>query len=142
MSVRSLLGHTRRFFAKVETDENGCWVWTGAATKGYGQFKLGGRQYAAHRLSYEAHVGPIPEGLVIDHLCRNTLCVNHEHMEPVTNAENIRRGLVGENQRSKTHCPQGHPYDEENTYRVAGGRKCRICKRETHRRWWARRSAA
>ena len=140
--MRLLAGVTRRFFAKVEYDEDGCWIWTGAATKGYGQFKIAGRQLAAHRVSYEAHVGPIPDGMVLDHLCRKTLCVNPEHLEPVTNAENIRRGRVGEREKSKTHCPAGHEYNDENTYSWKNGwRQCRICKRAAHRRWEARRAA-
>lgn len=128
-----------RFVSKFEVDENGCWVWTGAATKGYGQFKFNKRQMSAHRVAYELVVGPIPEGLVIDHLCRQTLCVNPAHMEPVTNAENIRRGEVGANERSKTHCPQGHPYDDENTTLHLGKwRRCRACNRARNREWYDR----
>ena len=81
-----------RFVAKVERTED-CWLWTGASTAlGYGQFSGGqGRLVYAHRWSYEHHVGPIPEGLVIDHLCQTPSCVNPEHLEPVTQAENVRR---------------------------------------------------
>jgi hypothetical protein len=100
--------------------------------KGYGVLStVDGNRYA-HRLAYELLVGPIPEGLHIDHLCRRPECVNPAHLEPVTNVENIRRGNAGLFQASKTHCKQGHPYDEKNTLiRRSGGRACREC----HRIW-------
>lgn len=90
----------------------------------------------AHRFAYEDIVGPILEGLTIDHLCRVRHCVNPAHLEPVTHLENVRRGNGGLNQLAKTHCPKGHPYDEENTYRLPSrpsGRYCRACRRERNR---------
>lgn len=105
----------------------------GKSALGYGFIwsKPHGRSLQAHRVSWEIANGPIPEGLVIDHLCRNPSCVNPEHLEPVTVAENTRRGLapvVGAlHQLSKTHCPQGHKYTPENTYRYGNGRHCRTC---------------
>jgi HNH endonuclease len=78
-----------RFWEKVEQGE-GCWLWTGAIDRGYGQFVWNGRK-RAHRVAYELIIGPIPEGLELDHLCRNKSCVRPEHLEPVTKAENIRR---------------------------------------------------
>ena len=119
-----------------------CWLWTAATNYGYGVIGLGRRQDGialAHRLLYEHMVGPIPEGLCLDHLCRVRACVNPAHMEVVTLAENKRRGESGPAQNArKTHCPQGHPYDEANTYRYNGWRQCRTCcldrRREATRR--------
>lgn len=75
-------------------DESGCWLWVGECNdNGYGRFSVKGRKVYAHRSSYEIHVGPIPEGLHIDHLCRVRNCVNPEHLEPVTRSENVRRGI-------------------------------------------------
>lgn len=85
------------FLSHVQVDENGCWLWTGATSpQGYGRFNAGLREDArnvlAHRWSYEHHVGPIPDGLDLDHLCRVRHCVNPEHLEPVTRQENVQRG--------------------------------------------------
>lgn len=114
---------------------DGCWEWTASkGAQGYGQIRMGGRAGSlvnAHRVVYELLVGPIPEGLVLDHLCNNKSCVRPSHTEPVTQLENCRRALPGgRTWRSEiTHCPQGHPYDEENTSRSGGSRKCRACAR-------------
>lgn len=92
----------------------------------------------AHRAAYERAIGPIPAGLVIDHLCRNPWCANPEHLEAVTNRENSRRGLRG---RLVVACPNGHPYDPANTlYRANGHRRCRTCHHDReHARYHARR---
>ena len=132
---------TERFAARVNKTET-CWLWTGTITSlGYGQFMVDGRTVSTHRWSYEHHVGPIPSGLVIDHLCRVRNCVNPEHLEPVTNAENVLRGAgLAPTNAAKTHCDHGHPFDAANTYiPPAGFRQCRECNRAATRRRRARR---
>lgn len=129
-----------RFWEQVEkTDE--CWIWTGHKNRdGYGRFGVGGIQVQAHRWAYEESNGPIPKGLVIDHLCRVPSCVRPDHLEPVTLAENTTRGA--DHRRSERgKCSKGHPYTPENTYyRSTGFRECRQCAldraRENQRRGW------
>ena len=125
-------------------DQDSCWEWTGSQDKlGYGRVYYNGKGDRAYRVFYEMIVGPIPEGLVIDHLCRNPPCVNPDHLEPVTTRENLSRGDPTRYNRIKTECPSGHPYDKENTYnRPDGrGRQCKICMR-THTANWRRRQSA
>src|SRR5690348_9305170 len=79
-------------WARVDRDDgDGCWLWRGAKSKGYGQARIDGRVYYVHRLLFEAERGPVPEGLELDHLCRVRWCVRPSHLEPVTPAENTRR---------------------------------------------------
>lgn len=124
-----------RFLEKIRHLDNGCQEWTAyRGGNGYGRFYYGGKGALAHRWSYEFHVGPIPDGLVIDHRCRNRGCVNPDHLEAVTMSENVLRGIGPETtaarRRAISRCPQGHPYTDENTYVDGqGGRACRICKR-------------
>lgn len=122
LTVESL----RRFFAKIEPSPE-CWVWEGSkSSPGYGHFGLDNKTPASHRVAYEWFVGPIPEGLQLDHLCRNPSCVNPAHLEPVTPKENVQRGLAG---RLRTHCKHGHKFTHANTvvdYR--GHRNCLACR--------------
>jgi hypothetical protein len=135
-----------RFWASVDKDSGDCWVWTGGfQSAGYGRFCLNGRDRLVHRFAYEALVAPIPAGLVIDHLCRNRACVNPAHLEPVTNRVNLLRGIGAPAlNAAKTHCDHGHEFSPENTYREPkrpGYRFCRRCRRDTLRRFRARRAA-
>lgn len=123
-----------RFWAKV--DARGiCWEWTAAKTskvpgKGYGVIRVNGRCVVAHRLAWELLVGTIPADRVVDHLCRNRLCVNPDHMEIVTFAENVRRGSSGLYLKHKTHCKRGHAFTPDNIYPKDGRhRECRTCRR-------------
>lgn len=125
-----------RFWAKVDGgDVESCWLWAGSLDLlGYGQFRLNGKTSRAHRYAYESMVAPIPKGLVIDHLCRTRACINPWHLEPVPQRVNVARGEAGAYLAARTHCPQGHPYDDENTYRnPQGERSCRTCHRERAR---------
>lgn len=113
-----------KFAESIAVTDNGCWLWIGHRyTNGYGAITHNGRQVLVHRWSYEHHVGPIPAGLQIDHLCRNRACANPGHLEPVTALENTRRAM-----RSK--CVNGHQFSAENTYMHGGKRYCRTCRRE------------
>ena len=116
-----------RFLSKVTRDPSGCWLWTGAISdNGYGSFHNGHRTVGAHRYSFEHYVGPIPDGLVLDHLCRVTNCVNPAHLEPVTHAENIRRGYEA---KAQTHCKRGHDLLITARWTKDGRRDCRECDR-------------
>ena len=114
-------------------DENGCWNWPVTDRNGYGRFlitnaaKLIRKMTYTHIVSYETYVGPVPEGLELDHLCRNRACCNPEHLEPVTRRENVHRGLVG---GRRDACRRGHLYTPENTYTFPDGRRnCRACRK-------------
>ena len=130
-----------KFWAKViVTDE--CWGWRGAPSDaGYATIHLRGSLTGfkvAHRWLWEQLYGPLPDCLELDHLCRNRICTNPDHLEPVTHLENVRRGVTGEVARArqlvKTHCPQGHAYDEINAHFSKDGRRyCRACSRESMR---------
>jgi HNH endonuclease len=120
---------------------NGCWVWTGSLTvQGYGRMfiKERGTTDYAHRIVYKLLVGPIPEGLTIDHLCRNKLCVNPEHLETVSARTNILRGYgpAARNARKK-RCHKGHILSGKNVMIVRGGtkRQCRKCWSAYYKKW-------
>jgi hypothetical protein len=128
-----------RFMEKVAEAPTGCWLWTAKCNnRGYGMFGIDRKMRTAHRVSYEIHVGPIPPGMDIDHLCSVRHCVNPTHLEPVPHRENLLRGTgFAAVNAAKTHCPHGHEYTPENTYanpNPQGGRICRTCKRERDRR--------
>lgn len=117
-----------------------CWIWQRSFdVHGYGQLTIGNRLQKAHRVSYEMFEGPIPDGLHIDHLCRVRACINPDHLEPVTKAENERRAL--EFRRSQATCKNGHPWDENAYINPKGHRNCRACRRESLRRFRAAKAA-
>lgn len=131
-----------RFLVFIEVTE-ACWLWTGSNSgKGYGWFK-DGKGTLAHRYSYEHFVGPIPEGLTIDHLCRVRRCVNPDHLEAVTLRENLMRGISPAAQcYRRTSCKYGHEYNETNTQFLDNGwRICRPCNARRLRELRKRRSA-
>ena len=121
-----------RLFARREVQADGCWVWQGSFFKdGYGRIALSGRTRLVHRVAYEHFVGPVPEELALDHLCRNRACFNPAHLEPVTIRENLFRSPItaASVKAAQTHCIRGHEFDEANTYRYqdTGRRMCRAC---------------
>jgi hypothetical protein len=132
----------------VPIPETGCWIWMRSSTlhdgaPNYGEIRVRGRNRAAHRVSYETMVGKIPPGLDIDHKCRVRLCVNPDHLEPVTRSENLKRGAVS---RWTGFCSQGHPLFGENVSICRGRVRCRTCHnaREAVRssqKYWARKAA-
>ena len=141
-----------RLWAKVDASGD-CWEWTGARTSGYGHLRMSEGVYRrAHRVVYERMVGPIPEGLTIDHRCRNKACVNPDHLEPVTNQENLRRtpkqlfnhtplarvarGATHWSQ-TRTECAKGHPLPPPGP----GPRPCRTCRRASFRSYRDRQRA-
>ena len=129
------------FWEKVDRrgpDE--CWPWTaGLTSAGYGQCSIGPRKLLAHRVAYEAEVGPIPSGLQLDHVrergCVMRHCCNPAHLEPVTSRENTLRGRnIAASRAQQTHCSSGHEFTESNTYvKPNGCRDCRTCKAERQR---------
>jgi hypothetical protein len=128
----------RRLDMRHVITENGCWNWIGPSNgNGYGRISNGkGRFVYVHRASYERHVGPIPAGREIDHLCRNRACINPAHLEPVTSQVNTQRGLKGD---LKMYCNKGHLRTPENTssyqrYTGKTTRYCLICKHEADRK--------
>jgi hypothetical protein len=126
-----------RFLAKVNLgDPADCWEWTAFRDgNGYGRLQIDGLAAKAHRVSYELSVGPIPDALPLDHLCRNPPCVNPDHLEPVTHRENILRGVgMGAINARRTHCAHGHEFNDENTLVTKqGNRACRPCNTESTR---------
>lgn len=135
-----------RFERYVHAEPNtGCWLWTGFLNDGgYGHASVNRRKTKAHRASYEHYKGPIPTGLHIDHLCRQRCCVNPDHLEAVTQQENIRRGEAGKYQTIRTSCPRGHSYSAApaSSTRLRGQKRwCRTCARVANKASEARRRA-
>jgi len=121
-----------RWQRRITVDSNGCWIWNGTRdTKDYGAIYSGcKRRVPAHRVIYVFLMGPIPEGKLLDHLCRVHPCVNPAHLEPVSNKENVLRGIsFAAVNAQKSHCSNGHEFTDGNTYRRTDGtRDCRICR--------------
>lgn len=139
MSGVSLLSDEDRFMYYAQITEKGCWIWHGyISPTGYGYFNVKDsknrfkwRGVLAHRWSYLHFIGPIPDGMEIDHLCRVRFCVNPDHLDLVTRLENSRRT----EQFMKDYCVNGHLRSEENTYQKSNGtRRCRICNTAAQRR--------
>lgn len=137
-----------RLVDRLVFDANGCWLWTGSKSYGYGKIGVGSRtdgtnaMTQCHRVSYEHFRGPIPEGLTLDHLCRVRHCANPWHLEPVSVGENVRRGEAANIVSSRTNlCKRGHSL--EGAYITKrGSRQCRECQRERDRQFKSRRRAA
>lgn len=124
----------------LATAEGECWVWRNHTTDQYPKFILFERSLLVHRVAYMDAGKKIPEGMILDHLCRKVGCVRPSHLEPVTQTENVRRGKIG----NKTHCPHGHEYTAENTVYVKprNVRYCRTCLKASRARSYERRKAA
>ena len=154
--ARHRMSPLERVARNIVIDEVGCWLWTGRlSNERYAQFTVTQTGYptvtlSGHKVSYELHNGRVPDGMVLDHLCRTRHCVNPDHLEVVRQRVNTLRSPIalGSINAAKTHCPQGHPYSPENTYvyrlktRSTTTRTCKTCRAEQRRRWLARKNGA
>lgn len=134
----------KRFMDKVDIQDgdDGCWLWTASTNRtGYGEFFLKDLgKVTAHRQSYRHYIGPIPDGKMLDHLCRTRNCVNPRHLEPVSGHENTIRGEgPTADAAAKTECVNGHPLIEENVMWIKGVRHCKKCNAERTRKWAKRK---
>jgi hypothetical protein len=138
---------SRSLYVGYVIAENGCHLWVGAKNNGgYGFASIGGgRSQVAHKARYEREVGPVPEGMELDHyVCNNRACCNPAHVRPVTPRENQLRSNATKAalNLAKTHCPKGHPLSGDNLYLCGKGRSCLTCRRAVSARWNAKVSAA
>ena len=137
-----------RFMRKVVVDPSGCWLWTSSTNGMYGKFSFGSHRVYAHRVSYQHHVGPMPEGYTIDHLCKVKLCVNPEHLEAVTHHENLRRAgswkaLSQYHRPDQTKCGAGlHDWIPANWKKHGDGVKCRLCHNQRNQEYKERKRSA
>lgn len=133
----------RRLWNRFLVSDEGCWEASGSQDgRGYPQISDGGRPRKTHIVLWEALHGPVPDGLELDHLCRNPRCLRPDHLEPVTHLENVRRGDGGKHSSAKTHCPRGHEYTLANTYvNPKGSRVCRACRPYHEERYKRRRAS-
>lgn len=133
-----------RFESKILRTDT-CWIWQAhTQPTGYGQFWLDGKLHPAHRIAYQLYIGPIPEGLEIDHLCGNPSCVNPAHLEPTSHRVNSQRRFNHANGNSvKTHCVRGHELTADNLRPNQGNhRRCKECARIHDRNRRARAALA
>lgn len=139
-TIRLTSEQESRFWSKVSRpNETECWEWFGALrTDGYGKF-YAGAHLSAHRVSYMLLMGQIPSGMVLDHLCRNPLCVNPLHLEPVSQRENVKRGLLKDLHPFREICRAGHDKTLENATDSRG--TCRICHAEQSRKTRSKQQA-
>lgn len=138
-----MTGDRERFESKIfYCTVTGCWLWTRCTnSNGYGQARFGGKTRLAHRVSYELHIGPLPDGLVIDHLCRTRNCVNPDHLRAVAQSENLHApgslSLPSLN-AARSHCPRGHEHVEWNCVRAYSRKGWRSCLACSQARGWGR----
>lgn len=128
---------------KIEKTDH-CWLWKGATTgrvHAYGVIWNDGKNRLVHRIMYSLYKNNIDDGKEIDHLCKNKLCVNPDHLESVSHQENMLRADPGQRWRQKTHCPKGHEYTPTNTRITHGSRSCKACESIYNKRRWAESKA-
>lgn len=126
----------------IPEPNSGCWLWTGATNGfGYGRLFSNGRNRYAHRVSFEIAHGPIADDMQLDHLCRNTFCINPDHLEPVTNQENVKRGLMSALRPARVFCPKGHPQNQFGYIDSRGARQCLVCLSIRQKAYYLRKKA-
>jgi hypothetical protein len=141
------LSMEKRFFAKLHMEQSGCWTWLGSQMEhfgmAYGRFWDGSNVVGAHRFAYEYFKRTkLDKSMEVDHLCRNSLCVNPDHLEAVSHRENMLRGNSPvANKARQTHCKYGHPLSGDNLVLVGTGRKCRTCIRRMNRKSYAKKAS-